>query len=165
MKTPNPLEFSLNLHLKKRLFSNSDSFYNCASWQMRVISRKKSLFLRRDDASYAIRFGSASFIWRVFGFSILERSDTRTAFQRQFYGLRSTVNTKKLDTPVGHHFNHQNHSITGIILFNVWDRPLDQNYAVEDVFLFVSHWRNKNVFRRDVAVTHIVFELIGGNSF
>ncbi len=31
--------------------------------------------------------------------------------KRRFYGHRSTVNTHKLDTPVGHHFNLPNHSI------------------------------------------------------
>ena len=33
-----------------------------------------------------------------------------------FYGHGSTVNTKKLDTPAGQHFNLPNHSITYMIL-------------------------------------------------
>ena len=41
---------------------------------------------------------------------------TRTSLKRRFYGHRSTVNTKKLDTPVGHHFDLPNHSITDMIL-------------------------------------------------
>ena len=36
--------------------------------------------------------------------------------KKRFYGHRSTVNTKKLDTPVGHHFNLPNHSISDMIL-------------------------------------------------
>ena len=42
--------------------------------------------------------------------------ETRTTLKRRFYGHRSTVNTKKLDTPVGHHFNLPNHSISDMIL-------------------------------------------------
>ena len=38
--------------------------------------------------------------------------ETRTTLKRRFYGHRSTVKTKKLDTPVGHHFNLPNHSIS-----------------------------------------------------
>ena len=42
--------------------------------------------------------------------------ETRTILKRRFYGHRSKVNTKKLDTPVGQHFNLPNHSITDMIL-------------------------------------------------
>ena len=42
--------------------------------------------------------------------------ETRTSLKRRFYGYRFTVNAKKLDTPVGHHFNLPNHSITDMIL-------------------------------------------------
>ena len=42
--------------------------------------------------------------------------ETRTTLKRRFYGHRSTVNTKKLDTPVDQHFNLPNHSITDMIL-------------------------------------------------
>ncbi len=42
--------------------------------------------------------------------------ETRATLQRRFYGHRSTVNTHKLDTPVGHHFNLPNHSISDMIL-------------------------------------------------
>ena len=42
--------------------------------------------------------------------------ETTTTLNRCFYGHRSTVNTKKLDTPVGQHFNLPNHSITDMIL-------------------------------------------------
>ena len=41
---------------------------------------------------------------------------TRTTLKRRFYGHRSTVNTKKLDTPVGQHFYFPNHSNTDMIL-------------------------------------------------
>ena len=40
---------------------------------------------------------------------------TRTTPKRRFYGQRSTVNTKKIDTPVGQHLNLPNHSITDMI--------------------------------------------------
>jgi hypothetical protein len=36
--------------------------------------------------------------------------------KKRFYGHRSTVNTKRLDTPVGHHFNLPNHTISDMIL-------------------------------------------------
>ena len=42
--------------------------------------------------------------------------ETRTTLKRRFYGHRSTVKTQKLDTPVGHHFNLPNHSISDMIL-------------------------------------------------
>ena len=42
--------------------------------------------------------------------------ETKNALKRRFYGHRSTVNTVKLDTPVGHHFNLPNHSISDMIL-------------------------------------------------
>ena len=42
--------------------------------------------------------------------------ETRASLKRRFYGHRSTVNTKKLDTHVGHHFNLPTHSITDMIL-------------------------------------------------
>ena len=42
--------------------------------------------------------------------------ETKTSLKTRFYGHRSTVNTAKLDTPVGHHFNLPNHSITDMML-------------------------------------------------
>ncbi|XP_072178703.1 synaptic vesicular amine transporter-like [Diadema setosum] len=42
--------------------------------------------------------------------------ETKTTLKRRFYGHRSTVNTAKLDTPVGHHFNLPDHSITDMTL-------------------------------------------------
>ncbi len=42
--------------------------------------------------------------------------ETKNALKKRFYGHRSTVNTKKLDTPVGHHFNQPNHCISDMIL-------------------------------------------------
>ena len=49
-------------------------------------------------------------------FRIQYVGDTRTTLKRCLYGHRSTVNTEKLDTPAGHHFNLPNHSITYMIL-------------------------------------------------
>ncbi|XP_041472561.1 uncharacterized protein LOC121421826 [Lytechinus variegatus] len=42
--------------------------------------------------------------------------ETKTTLKKRFYGHRSTVNTAKLDTPVGRHFNLPNHSITDMML-------------------------------------------------
>ncbi|XP_030842371.1 uncharacterized protein LOC115924431, partial [Strongylocentrotus purpuratus] len=42
--------------------------------------------------------------------------ETKNTLKKRFYAHRSTVNTKKLDTPVGHHFNLPNHSISDMIL-------------------------------------------------
>ena len=42
--------------------------------------------------------------------------EARTTLKRNFHGHRSTVNTKKLDTPVGQHFYLLNRSITDMIL-------------------------------------------------
>ncbi|XP_041453719.1 uncharacterized protein LOC121406911 [Lytechinus variegatus] len=42
--------------------------------------------------------------------------ETKTTLKKRFYGHRSTVNTAKLDTPVGRHFNLPNHSIADMML-------------------------------------------------
>ena len=42
--------------------------------------------------------------------------ETKNTLKKRIYGHRSTVNTKKLDTPVGHHFNLPNHSISDMTL-------------------------------------------------
>jgi hypothetical protein len=42
--------------------------------------------------------------------------ETKNTLKKRFYGHRSTVNTQKLDTPVGQHFNLPNHSISDMIL-------------------------------------------------
>ena len=42
--------------------------------------------------------------------------ETKNTLKKRFYGHRSTVKTKKLDTPVGQHFNLPNHSISDMIL-------------------------------------------------
>ena len=42
--------------------------------------------------------------------------ETKNTLKKRFYGHRSTVNTKRLDTPVGHHFNLPNHSISDMVL-------------------------------------------------
>ena len=42
--------------------------------------------------------------------------ETKTTLKRQFHDQRSTVNARKSDTPVGHHFGLPNHSILDMIL-------------------------------------------------
>ena len=42
--------------------------------------------------------------------------ETKNTLKKHFYGHQSTVKTKKLDTPVGQHFNLPNHSISDMIL-------------------------------------------------
>ena len=42
--------------------------------------------------------------------------ETKNTLKKRFYGHRSTVNTGKLDTPVGCHFNLPNHTISDMNL-------------------------------------------------
>ena len=42
--------------------------------------------------------------------------ETKNTLKKRFYGHRCTVNTKRLDTPVGNHFNLPNHSISDMIV-------------------------------------------------
>ena len=41
--------------------------------------------------------------------------ETKNTMKKRFYGHRSTVITKKLDTPEGHHFDLLKHSISDMI--------------------------------------------------
>ena len=92
--------------------------------------------------------------------------ETRTSLKRRFYGHRSTVNTKKLDTPVGLHFNLPNHSITDMILQGIESlgtQPDTVHASREKMWMRRLHTTQPhglNIHERNNSFSYFIFQHI-----